>query len=515
MLKSASLVVVALCVALAAPADLRAQATTASGGGTQTGTSGTGTSGRPTTAKTRNKARTARQKRKARRAGAPVGDDAGRQGNGRESDRDDAADPMEKAPRPYRALFGGAAVERVPSSGLKITGSVFGVWDQNLLAEITSPNTTSALTVSGAYTNLIGDMNYVRRTTRAQVALSGGANARYYTGLQKFAANDYHGGFGVSVQPGRLTTLSANQTVSYAPVFLFGLFTDVLPPALGSSQTPGTAYAVNDDRAFNSDSSVELERRFTPRSLLRAAGSLRRSHYTVVTPRGTDFTTIDAGGDYRYRITEDSDFRLGYSYREANYLGTERFGLRPQQPVEHNIHLGVAFHPSLTEERRTIIRFEGGSSLVNSPTATNVFVTRRQLRLVGDAAIAHQIGETWLLVGAFKRGTGFVQGLSAPVFTDSYSVTTSGFLGRRTDLLMSAGYSNGEPSLVGSIQTFSTTTANARLRIALAPKLAFTSEYVFYHYDFSKVLALSTGLDTRVKRSVLRFGIDMFLPVKH
>ncbi len=426
----------------------------------------------------------------------------------------DPADPMAEARRRYTALFGGASGGPEPATGLRFDGALYGAWDQNLLAEFTSPNTTSALQVSGAYTNLVGDLRYVRNTPRLQVATTGGLSARYYTSLNQFAANDFHGGAGTSVRLDRLTTLGLNQTLSYAPVYLFGLFADALPTPLGSVQTPSSAYAVNDDRAITSDSRAEIERRFTVRSLVSSRVAYRRSHFTVVTPRGTDFTTFETGADYRYRVTENNDFRLGYFYRQADYIGTEQFGLRTPQPAEHNLHLGVAFHPALTEERRTIVTFDGGTSFVASALATNAFETRRQVRLIGDAAIAHQMGRTWLLVGALKRGTGFVQGLNGPVFTDAVSVTTTGFFNPRTDLFASVGYSNGEPTLVGAVQTFSTATVDTRLRVALNERWAFTAQYVFYHYDFSNVLDLVAGLEPTVKRNTLRIGVNVWWPLR-
>ena len=420
------------------------------------------------------------------------------------------ADPMTTARRPYTSLFGGAVVERQPSNGLRFTGAVFGVYDENLLAEFLAPNTPE---VSGGYTNLVGDLDYGRRTTRVQVAATGGANARYYTNLNKFAANDFHGGAGVSVRLDRLTSLTVNQALSYAPVFLFGLFANALPPTLGAVDSPNSAYFVNDDRAITTDSSALFERRVTGRSLISGSGSYRRSHYTVVTPRGTDFTSVEGGGDYRYRLTQNNDLRLGYFYRKANFIGTEAFGGQFPLAAEHNLHFGVAYHPALSEDRRTILTFEGGTSLVNSPVASNQFQPRRQVRLVGDAAIARQMGESWLVVGAFRRGTGFVQGLGGPVFTDAVSLTSTGFFNRRTDLLASVAYSNGEPTLVGSIAMFSTATANARLRVALNPRWAFVAEYLFYHYDFTKVLPLAAGLEPQVKRNTLRVGVTMWLPV--
>ena len=424
------------------------------------------------------------------------------------------ADPMTSVRRPYASLFGGATVEEVPPNGLRFDGGFFGAWDQNLLAEFTSPNTTSVLQVSGAYTNLVGDLRYQRSTQRLQVGATGGASARYYTGLNQFVANDFHGGLGTEVRLDRVTALGLHQSLSYAPVYLFGLFADALPPPLGGVDAPNSAYAVNDDRAITSDSRADIERRFSVRSIVSGRAAYRRSRFTVVTPRGTAFSSFEAGGDYRYRITDNGDFRLGYFYRQADFIGTEQFGVRASQPVEHNLHVGVAFHPSLSEERRTIVTFDGGTALVNSALATNAFETRRQLRLVGDAAIAHQMGRTWLLVGAFKRGTGFVEGLSGPVFIDAASVTTTGFLNPRTDLHVSVGYSNGEPTLVGAVQNFSTTTADARLRVALSSRWAFTAQYVFYRYDFTEVLELAAGLSPLVKRNTLRFGVNLWWPLR-
>ena len=115
--------------------------------------------------------------------------------------------------------------------------------------------------------------------------------------------------------------------------------------------------------------------------------------------------------------------------------------------------------------------------------------------------------------GAYKRGTGFVQGLNGPVFTDAFSVTTTGFFNARTDLNVSLGYSNGEPTLVGAVKTFSTATADARLRVALNARWAATAQYVFYHYDFSDVLDLAVGLSPTVKRNTLRVGVSVWWPV--
>jgi hypothetical protein len=424
----------------------------------------------------------------------------------------DSHEPLVNVRRPYRAYFGGATFERRRSSGLDVSGSAFEVWDENLLADISSPDTSSGLAIDGFYTNLAGDVTYARNASFLDISARGGMDARYYTGLGKFAATGYRGGFGLS-RMSSLTTLRVDQTVSHAPVFLVGLFADALPTAPGGAALPGTAYAITDDRSVTAATSGDFARRLSIRTQLIFTGGYRRTHYLVDGPRGSDLTTLDAGGSYRYRLTEESDLRLGYSYRRARYSGAQTDGPLLQEPAEHNILSGIVYNPAVSDSRRTFFMFEGGFAFVNAPAATNAFETRRQLRIIADAALAHQLGETWLVVGAFTRGSGFIEGLSGPVFTDAISATASGFVNSRTDLLASLAYTNGEPSRVGAENAFSTTTATGRVRYALSSQWAITGEYVFYAYDFTRTLGLAARIAPRVKRNSVRGGLTLWLPI--
>ena len=136
------------------------------------------------------------------------------------------------------------------------------------------------------------------------------------------------------------------------------------------------------------------------------------------------------------------------------------------------------------------------------------------MRLIGDVSLLHQMGRTWLLTGAFERGTAFVEGLSAPVFTDAISISTNGFVNDRTDLLASLSYSNGEPSLVSAAPTFATTTANctgpglAVLQVGLHIRVT-----LYYFYDFSKIPQLAPELAPRARRNSVRAGLALWLPL--
>ena len=423
--------------------------------------------------------------------------------------------------RPFRAIFGDARAEPELSRGVDFTGSVSGVYDENLLADFGVVAPSTALDTSGKYTNFEGDLRFVRRGSRLQVAGTGGVNSRYYgSPIAKFIAADYHTAFGMSARMSPFTTLEVNQTLSYSPVLLLGLFATAEPPLLGEAPPPATDYAVTDDRALNGNSSVRVERGLSDRALVSFVGAFRRSHYLVASPNGTevaspngtDFTSVDAGALYRYRLVEDGDLVFGYTYRRARYSRAEPV-TTTLTPDEHVVLAGLEFHPMLSDARRTVLTFQAGTSLVQAPSASNVFVIGRQLRLIGDVSLLHQMGRTWLLTGAFERGTAFVEGLSAPVFTDAISISTSGFVNDRTDLLASLSYSNGVPSLVTTAPTFATTTANVRVRVLLSSRWAFTSEYLYYFYDFSKTPQLAPELAPRARRNSVRAGLALWLPL--
>ena len=199
---------------------------------------------------------------------------------------------------------------------------VSGVYDENLLADFGVVTPSPTLDPSGTYTNFVGDLRFVRRGSRLQVAGTGGANARYYPSpIAEFVAYDYHAGFGLSARMSPITTVEVNQSISYSPVFLFGLFATAQPPLLGEARPPATDYAVTDDRSVTGSTSVEVERGLSDRAAVNFIGGFRRSHYLVASPNGTDFTSVDAGGLYTYRMTEDGDLVFGYTYRRARYSG--------------------------------------------------------------------------------------------------------------------------------------------------------------------------------------------------
>ena len=413
--------------------------------------------------------------------------------------------------RPYRALFGGASKESGLTKTLDMTASFTESYDQNLLADVASPEISSTVQAGGFYSGLVGDLTFNRRGNRLQAAVTSGSSARYYGDLNKFFATDYYAGGGFSARTSRRTQLRMNQSFSYAPVYLLGLFASAAPPSLAEIRPASTDYAVNDDRSYTNSSSGEFTRNLGPNATLRLDGSLRFTHYLIASARGTGFRERAGGGSFIRKLSTETDLIAGYAYRAADY---ERLPVTPAppQPAEHDINFGVDFHRALSASRRTGFTFKTGSTLVKAALPTNTQQAKRQFRIIADGSLAHQFGETWQFLGSYKRGTGFVEGLSGPAFTDAWTVSTNGFLSPRADLFTSVAYSSGEAAQVGANQNFTTYNANARLRIGVSRRVAMTTDYIYYFYDFSKTIRLAPGLSPKFKRNIFRVGLSVWVP---
>ncbi len=422
--------------------------------------------------------------------------------------------PATTARRPYRAVFGGARTELGVTKALDFNGGIAEAYDQDLLAEVSSPNAPRTAQSDGFYTNLNGDLTFRRMGSRLEGVVNGGATARYYAGLNEFYASDYHAAAGVSARTSARQQVRFNQAFSFAPVDLLGIFASALPPALGDVRPPTTDYAVNSNRSYTNSTSAELNTRLSSRSDFTLTSGLRLTHFPDRPEEANGFREFGAGGLYLHGLSASAKLRLGYSYRKANFQGTPLVAQTPLNPAEHNLDIGVDFNRPLSESRRTSMILRTGAAIVRAPLPSNTQVLRQQLRLLIDGSVLHQMGETWQVVGNYRSGPDFVERLGGPVFTQAWVVSANGFMSPRADFASSVSYSSGEPTLAITGQNFTTYTGNARLRVALGQRWAATAEYVYYFYDFSKTPLLVPGLPPRFNRNLLRVGLSLWAPIR-
>ncbi len=329
----------------------------------------------------------------------------------------DTSDPR----RPVRAVFGGAANRPDLKTSLDFTGTVMEAYDQNRLADATSPETSPLANSDGFYSSLAGDLVFKRRGTRLEGAVTGGSSARYYRDLQKFLATDYHTGAGIAARLSSRTSLRLDGAFSRAPVDLIGVFADAIPPTLGQTLPSSTDYAVNSNQSDTWVSSASLSRRLTERSDVSFNGSVRRTAFlgtppvalspVVIGGASNGFVELTGGAGYVKHVTPSAGLRLGYYFRNAQYKGAT------SSPKEHGLDIGLDFNRALSDSRRTMLSLKTGSAYIQAGLPSSSGVLGGQFRMLVDAALSRQLGETWLVVTSFKRGTEVVENLSAPVFS--------------------------------------------------------------------------------------------------
>jgi hypothetical protein len=407
--------------------------------------------------------------------------------------------------RPYRALFGGAGNDVSARQSVGLSISLVESYDGNVAADLVGGFTPSLFQVSGFYTGLVPQVNFQRRGKRVQVVAAAGSSLRYYGDLHQVVAVNHSVSAGFSAQLGGRTTLSMSQAASYSPSFLNGLFANVARPGAGDVIAPAADYMANSERSYTYSTTASLVQGIARRGSLAFNSAYRDIEFVGDVSGFSNLRSYDVGGTFLYGLNRDVTLRLGYTYRQAAYAQTLR-------PTEHDIDVGIDYQLSLSRTRRTTLAFATGSTVVSGPLLPGGPI-RKQYRISGNALLTHQIGRTWRVQGVYRRGAGFIEGITGPVFTDAWTVTADGFLNRRTDVLTSAAYSTGDAALAGSSSNFTTYTSNVRVRFAVTRMWATYAEYLYYFYDLSR-LQVSAGLSPGLRRTGVRVGLTLWIPVR-
>jgi hypothetical protein len=430
-----------------------------------------------------------------------------REGPEQQAPPEDSPEPLGNARRMYRGLFGGANTGPRRETTLSFTGSVSEVYGREDVDE-------GEPELAGLYTNFIGDLDYGRYGSRTQMVATGGANLRYYSQQSEFLAANYHAGVGVGTRVAPQTTIRIGETVTYGPAALPWLLPEPLPPELGGPLPPDNNFAVTNDKAVGSATTATVEHGFSVRSQLSASGSYRYTNYLAEDVPTSDWSTLHVGVFYRRRITSTRSIRTGYNYRRASYTVPEAPDGRGPQPAEHNLFIGVTVDHAFSEQQRTMVSLEGGPSLFNF-TARDLDPSSDRLRFVFAAAVAHQIGSSWLLAASFDRGSQFNRGYGGPVYADEFYASATGFLNARTDVTASVAHAQADRVLGVEGRRFITTSAGASFRYALSRTWAVEGRYFHYSYDFTESpgIPILLAVPERFSRHSVRGGVSVFVPI--
>jgi hypothetical protein len=411
--------------------------------------------------------------------------------------------------RPYKALFGGAAHDPAKQHALDFSFSFAEAYDDDVLADVTGVSSDSGHGRRGFVTTFDPTIAYAWNGKTLHFSATAGSNIRYYRTADAFLGSTHFGAVGFTAAT-RRTQLTLNQSATYSPAYFYGLF----PSLVGDTQVGYAVgatgdYAVNGQQVLVYDTAFNLTQGVTSRSRIMALADFRYSDLSAV-QAGRQLRAYNAGGRYLYDLSRNATLRLGYVYRDGQYVLSDR----DRTFVVHDIDAGIDYHRPLSFSRRTRVDFAIGSSILSAP-ASDSDIERLQYRVTGTAGLTHDMGRTWRARVEYRRGVGFIEAVGTPVYSDGANATLDGFFTRRTDFHVGGGLSVGDAGLttVAIQNRIRTYTATARVRTALNETWAVFGEYLYYNYDMGAAVVLADRVPRTLDRNTLRVGISVWLPV--
>ncbi len=137
---------------------------------------------------------------------------------------------------------------------------------------------------------------------------------------------------------------------------------------------------------------------------------------------------------------------------------------------------------------------------------------RTHFRVLGNAALTHELGRTWTAQAAYNRGFVFREGFDDPFFTDALTASIGGLVTRRLDLSALARWSFATLDRPGR-NHHDSFAASAQAQYALGRFVALFARYIYYRYEFDEDIPLDPGLARSLERQGIRVGVTTSLPL--
>ena len=425
--------------------------------------------------------------------------------------------------RPFRGIFGAPPDPDSPQS-LTLTGSVFGAYDDNLLAAVSDRTVRNPfLQKSGPYVGTEAGMNYTAEKTGERLTLGvlSAGQVRYNRRTGDKNTSDTTGDAFADVHADwhmtRSTTLLLRETASYSPRYNFSLTPltgEDLAGDIASLDDP--AYDLFNLRAIRAASTVFLQQDIAKDTTV-AVGYIFRAVQVLdnSSVRGSQFH------DYRTNV---GSFQINHTNRVSRYaeavLGydlrvSDRNSLTGDPAVLHRINAGVNYSRPLSFSRRTTVSFGTGSAIIppgQRPDGTSDPNTR--YRLTGNASIVHEMGRTWTAQLAYNRGVRARDGFGELYFNDDLYANLEGLFTRRLSWTTTGRWSVS--ALNGSVpgrNGHHGQSASSQATFALNRIFGIYARYIYYSYRFDEAVTLDPRLPRDLQRNGVRVGLTTSIPL--
>jgi hypothetical protein len=288
-----------------------------------------------------------------------------------------------------------------------------------------------------------------------------------------------------------------------SPYFrLMWLAPDMFGPSVATG--PGSAILMqsNDTAEGLAGFTAQIGRRTS----LDASGFTRRTRFAGAPL--ADFTSTGGRALLRRNLTRSLAIRAGYVREELRGAP----GATDDRYVNEIIDVGVDFARAFSMGRRTSLAFATETSIVRHGG-------QRDFRLNGFVAFERRFLRTWITQLSARRGTEFIPGFKAPVYTDRGGASLAGYLTKR--LLFQAHGEGGRGAVGvagrvgvprGDANRFNSYSADASLTLAMTRHFGVFTQYYFYNYQMPPdPLALVTV--QHLSRQTVSIGVKTWISI--
>jgi hypothetical protein len=368
---------------------------------------------------------------------------------------------------------------------------------------------------SGGFSTLfVPSFEYAHNGRRLQLGASAATALKYYHRLDRFSAVSTTAGAGGTVVLPRRFELRANQTVAYAPSYLYGLFPTEALLTPGEALVADPDYRTDEAGSYSFATNVNLGHTSRGGTRIAGSGDFRHTKFDRQTITRFDSSFYAFGATVTRPLSRNVNLTGEYQYRTAEFRANEL-------TREHSGTVGVNYSRPLSRSRRVTYRFDLSPASLEVPqSALNEIALRENLvgvelddkifRMQFEGGIDYDFRLNWKVTGYYRRGVEYLAVLTEPIFADGAKLALVGLITRRLDLTSTAGYAKGESSLYGGGEQLRTYTGNARLRFAINRPWAVYSEYLYYQYDLRGQTRIAPDLPNVYKQHVIRFGVMFF-----
>jgi hypothetical protein len=434
---------------------------------------------------------------------------------GRESRRKKRT-PRESSRQPAAPTPGSFDENRAPRLAgptrqeMTLLTNVLGGYDDNLTAGVgTGSGIAPTAMASGYNASLDATLGYFRGNARRSLRVDSTGNLFAYPGYLEGVSAGGAATVGVSTAVGRDQTVRISERVGYEPYFNVyspGASATPLPPGVGES-VPATG--LFERRSASSNSSVSVDSRWSLRNWTTLSASYGAQRFTD--DDYGDSTTWSLQAEYRRGLARGVRARASYQYIDTEYTASDKATLPTRQ---HRIEGGPEVDKALSRRRHLTMSLAAGATRLESIDSMSL-VPYHAWVPVGSAKATLGFSSRWSLDGEYRRDFSLLRGVTDNVYTtDTFSVSTGGFVAPRTTLRVGANYGNWKTPLASGVdETMNVYGASLQVHVAVTTKVAATADYYYYHHVYSNAGDLPAGFPADYNRQAVRVGVTVWLPL--